>query len=138
MLNKSFLKCDLSEFLALFGNFGLISFDHLFNNSHSADHVSGSLKQTFHNWSILRVRQSIVSPLGLNRSVTNNRTGLGEDTLDQFGSNPESLCAILNTLGANLVNSSLVFRSQLKGIITSIEVSSIILSKSNLSQAKKS
>ena len=109
----------------------------LFNNGDLPDHISSSLEQLVNDIRILGVRQSIISPLGLNRSVTNNRTGLGEDTLDQFGSNPESLCAILNTLGANLVNSRLVFRSQLKCIIPSIEVSSIVLSKSNLSQAKK-
>merc|ERR1719414_1364396 len=127
--------------------------DQLLNNSHLVDHVPGGLEQTFDEFSILRIRQSIRAPFGLNFSVANNGTRLGEDTLDQFGCNFESLSSILNTLGANLVDSSLVFRSQLEGIVTSIELgltrlelsgpttkvlSSIVLSQSNLSQAKKS
>ena len=142
MLKILFLKCKIYQKYPIYLSvnlviFGLISFDRLFNNSHSADHVSSSLEQTFNHRSILRVRQSVGSPLGLNCSVTDNRTGLGKNTFDQFASNPESLGSILNTLRANLINSRLVFRSQLKGIIPGIEVSSIVLTKSNLGQAKK-
>ena len=121
-------------------------FNGLFNIRHSQNHVSGSLEQPFYKRSILRVWESICTPLGLNGSITNNRALLRENILDQLTCNVKRLGSSCNTLGTNLIDSRLIFGSQLCGIAR-VEGSGspllsgetiVLLSQSNLSQAKKS
>ena len=125
-------------------------FNGLFNIRHSQNHVSGSLEQPFYKRSILRVWESICTPLGLNGSITNNRPLLRENILDQLTCNVKRLGSSCNTLRSNLIDSCLIFRSQLRDIARVEGSGSPLLSgktivplwftgsQSNLSQAQKS
>ena len=84
----------------------------LFNNRHSVDQVPGGFEEFLHEISILGVRQSVVTPLGLDLAIDNDGTIGRENIFDQFGSDIESLFTSLNTIGSNFVDGGSVLGSE--------------------------
>ena len=126
--------------------------DYLDIDGHFGNQISGSLEQSVNSFSILRVRKSIRTPLGLNLAVAHNRSCCGENTLEQLVGNFKASCAGLDSLVSKLVDSRLILRSHLElELVSGIEIARILSTKlsgiselrltcaqSNLGQAEKS
>ena len=127
--------------------------DYLDIDGHFGNQISGSLEQSVNSFSILRVRKSIRTPLGLNLAVADNRASCRENTLEQLVGNFKASGAGLDSLVSKLVDSRLILRShlELEGIVSGIEIARILSTKlsgiselrltcsqSNLGQAEKS
>ena len=87
----------------------------LFSHGHFVDHVSGSLQKFFNDFLILKHRgwESVGTPFGLNSTVLDYGSGFGEDTLDQFGSNIQRLCASCNAIRSKSIDCSFILGPQI-------------------------